>query len=208
VIRDAFLDAADVAASLLQAPELAARWREPSALEGFSVAGLAFHLASQVLNAPAILAEPSASEALALLDYYTLSTWVASGPGSAANAAIRDRGEEAAADLTPAALVARVEEAVKVLRAAVSEAPADQVVVIRERGLAVDDYLYTRTLELTVHTDDLAVSIGVETPQLPPAAAEATIALLARIAVWRHGSVAVLRALSRSERAPASICAL
>jgi len=32
--------------------------------------------------------------------------------------------------------------------------------------------------------------------------------LLCRLAVHRHGAVAVLRALSRAERAPASIAAL
>ncbi|HTF10052.1 MAG TPA: hypothetical protein VK659_17935 [Asanoa sp.] len=46
------------------------------------------------------------------------------------------------------------------------------------------------------------------TPDLPPAATEATVALLARLATWRYGPMAVVRALARKERAPASVAAL
>lgn len=63
-------------------------------------------------------------------------------------------------------------------------------------------------MELVVHGDDLAVSLGVPTPVMPETATEATIALLARIAAWRHGPLAVVRALARQERAPQTIAAL
>lgn len=63
-------------------------------------------------------------------------------------------------------------------------------------------------LELAVHCDDLAHSVGLPTPQLPAPAVETVVDLLSRIALRRHGATNVLRALSRSERAPASISAL
>jgi hypothetical protein len=43
---------------------------------------------------------------------------------------------------------------------------------------------------------------------VPQEATDATIALLARTAAWRHGPLAVVRALARQERAPQTISAL
>ncbi|WP_220182723.1 hypothetical protein [Sphaerisporangium album] len=63
-------------------------------------------------------------------------------------------------------------------------------------------------MELAVHSDDLAVSVGVPTPPLDPGAVDTVIGLLSRLAVRRHGPVNVLRALSRAERAPALINAI
>jgi hypothetical protein len=76
-----------------------------------------------------------------------------------------------------------------------------------EWGLAVDDLLLTRVMELVVHADDLAVSLGIPTPAMPAEATDATIRLLARVAAWRHGPLAVVRALARRERAPETIAA-
>jgi phosphoribosyl-ATP pyrophosphohydrolase len=55
--------------------------------------------------------------------------------------------------------------------------------------------------------DDLAVSIDVETPELPAEAADLVITTLVRIAAAHHGEVQVLRALSRRERAAVTISA-
>ena len=75
-------------------------------------------------------------------------------------------------------------------------------------SLTLEDFLTTRMLEITVHCDDLVYSVGVETPPQPPEAIAAVVTLLARLAVRRHGSTAVLRALSRTERAPGTIAAI
>jgi len=85
--------------------------------------------------------------------------------------------------------------------------PAGRVVAVGDWGLALDDYLVTRLLELVVHMDDLAVSLGTPTPGLPAAATDTKITLLARIAAWRHGPLAVTRALARAERAHGSVAA-
>jgi hypothetical protein len=58
-----------------------------------------------------------------------------------------------------------------------------------------------------VHSDDLALSVGLATPPLPPEVLDPVFTLLTGLAVRRHGPTAVLRALSRSERAPATISA-
>lgn len=62
-------------------------------------------------------------------------------------------------------------------------------------------------MELVVHADDLAVSVAVPTPPLPATTTEPVVDLLSRLAVRRHGSTALIRALARTERAPDTIAA-
>src|SRR5438309_1811510 len=54
--------------------------------------------------------------------------------------------------------------------------------------------------QMTVHADDLAVSVGVEPPRLPFLATTIAIETLVAVARHRHGDIAVLRALARRER--------
>ncbi|MEV6596228.1 maleylpyruvate isomerase N-terminal domain-containing protein [Actinoplanes sp. NPDC051346] len=208
MIRHAFLESAEVAAALLREPVLAERWPRPSALPDFSTGGLARHLANQVIHSVTLLgAEPGAS-AIAVLEHFTGNGWVTSGVDSADNVDIRHRSERAAAATTPERLAGDVDAALSELRVLVPAQPADRIVDLGEWGLTVDDFLLTRVLELVVHADDLAVTLGLPTPPLPDTATEATIQLLSRIAAWRHGPLTVVRALARRERAPASIAAL
>jgi hypothetical protein len=90
-----------------------------------------------------------------------------------------------------------------------ASAPEDRVVLIPWQGwaLSLDDFLLTRMMEIAVHSDDLAVSVGVPAPRLPDTVLQPVIGLLTRLAIRRHGQSAVLSALSRSERAPDSISA-
>jgi hypothetical protein len=83
------------------------------------------------------------------------------------------------------------------------------VVLIPWQGwaLTLDDFLVTRTMEIVVHSDDLAASLEIESPRLPEQVLEPVLTLLTRLAVRRHGQRAVVTALSRSERAPATISA-
>jgi hypothetical protein len=207
--RDDFLSAARSAADLLREPAVAAAWSSPSALPKFGVAGLAGHLAYQVLAVPQALAEPAPREpTISLLEHYGRVQWIEAGIDDEINVRIRRGGEQAAAD-GPAALAARVDAAVDDLTGRLASA-ANRPVRIPLWGpwsLLLDDLLTTRLMELAVHSDDLAVSVGVATPALPQRAVEQVIDLLSRLAVRRHGPTAVLRALSRAERAPATIAA-
>ena len=74
-------------------------------------------------------------------------------------------------------------------------------------SLRLDDFLLTRLVELSVHLDDLATSLGVPGPALSDAVTVPVRHLLVDLAAERHGDVAVLRALSRSERAPRTVSA-
>lgn len=208
MVREAFLSAGETAAALLREPALSTRWSDPSALADLSVAGLARHLANQVTAPASMLAAAPGSSAVPVLEHYTRNTWVTSGIDGEDNVRIRRQGERAVAGTTARALADEVDAALVELRRVVPAEPAGRVVDFHDWGLTVDDFLLTRVMELVVHSDDLAVSIGVPTPEMPAAATEATIQLLARVAAWRHGPLAVVRALARRERAPETIAAL
>jgi len=208
-IRDAYLQAAASAAALLDDQAVAAAWESPSALPEFSVAGLAGHLARQVVAVPRVLGQPvPAGPPATLLEHYDRVPWVGASLDDEANAEIRRGGEDEAAD-GAAALAARIGVAVEALRTALPAEPADRIVHPSwvSWTLTLDDFLVTRMMEIAVHSDDLALSAGVATPELPPAVLDPVFALLTRLAVRRHGPTALLRALSRSERAPATIAA-
>jgi hypothetical protein len=75
-------------------------------------------------------------------------------------------------------------------------------------ALTVDDFLTTRMMEIAVHSDDLAVSVGIDTPESPVRVLHPVYDLLFVLALRRYGHSAILRALSRSERAPATVAAI
>jgi hypothetical protein len=93
-----------------------------------------------------------------------------------------------------------MDRALERLRARLEGEPEGRLVKARDEVLRLDDYLRTRIIELAVHTDDLCVSIGRETPPLPGVAV--AIEALVEVAILRHGELAVLRALARRERDP------
>jgi hypothetical protein len=74
-------------------------------------------------------------------------------------------------------------------------------------SLTTDDFLTTRMMEMVVHGDDLAASVGLPTPTYPDAVIGPVLGLLTTVAVQRHGQTAVVRALSRPQRAPQRISA-
>jgi hypothetical protein len=207
--RQAYLDAATSAVELLAEPAVARGWSEPSALERLSVGGLAAHLGVQVLNVPLALDQGVPDEApVGLLEHYARVAWLGADLDSEANSGIR-AGSESQAAAGAVALVTRVREQVDRLRSRLAAEPPDRVVRLPWTGwsLSLDDLLVTRMMEIAVHSDDLAVSVGVDPPRLPDAVLDPVLDLLTRLSVRRHGSTAVLRALSRAERAPTSIAA-
>lgn len=59
-----------------------------------------------------------------------------------------------------------------------------------------------------MHTDDLALSVGLAAPELPQEVFDPVVAPLVRLAARRHGQAALLRAFTRVERAPATVDAI
>ncbi|MEQ4725316.1 maleylpyruvate isomerase N-terminal domain-containing protein [Nonomuraea sp. B19D2] len=208
-IRQSYLVAAESAVSLLRTPAVAAAWEKPSALTEFSVAGLAGHLAHQLVRVRDVLPpNGQVQEPIGLLEHYSRSPWVQAGLDHESNVSVRRGGQAAAAD-GPVALVERTQALLDQLTAALPAEPADRIVALPWSGwsLRLDDFLLTRLVELVVHSDDLAASVGLDTPELPSSVIDPVVELLARLAVHRHGATAVVRTLSRAERAPATISA-
>jgi hypothetical protein len=209
-VRELYVGVAEAAVDLLASPEVADSWSKPSALAGFSVQGLAGHLAGQIFFLPAVLADPVPDEeVIGLHEYYARAGWIGSELDTPFNAGIRSGGEAEAAD-GPAELVARAAACVESLRYSLPDTPNRPVrrPTWGPWSITFDDFVASRMLELVIHSDDLAYSVGRPTPDFEPAAAQLVVDVLSRIAVRRHGAVDVLRALSRSERAPAGISAL
>ncbi len=209
MMSEAYLFAAASAADLLRQPPVAGSWEQPSALAEFRVSGLAGHLASQVLNVPGVLAgAPAVSEPISLVEHYGRVPWVGAPVDNRANVSVRDSGETIAAVGAPAMLDA-VGETLTELPGVLAAQDPGRAVLLPWTGwaLTLDDYLITRMMEIAVHSDDLAVSVGVPAPLLPDSVMRPVFALLTAVAAQRHGTTAVLRALSRAERAPQSVTA-
>jgi len=206
----AFLDAAATAVRLLERPELAGHWAGASVLPEFSVAGLAGHLFRGMSTVERYLGEPGPggpepSEAepsgagISAARYF--DTVIRSADISdPANQAIRARGEEAAAG-GPAALASDARATLERLTSRLADEGLGRPVrVAGGLVMTLDEYLRTRVVELVVHADDLAASVGVELVPPQPATTAVAIDVLVGVARIRHGDLAVLRALARRER--------
>ena len=208
--RDAYLAAAGQAVALLRKPEVGAAWDQPSALAGMTVGGLAGHLAHQIFSVGSALEEPASEVApIPLLEHYARAVWINAPLDGEVNVGIRARGERIGSE-GPQPLWERARAAFAELQKNLAGLSGDQAVVMPQTGwaLSLDDFLITRMMELAVHMDDLAVSVGLAAPELPDAAFDPVLVLLARLAARRHGQAALLRALTRVERAPVAINAI
>lgn len=208
-IRSLYLDLAGNAVDLIAQPAVDAQWQKESALAGFSIGGLASHLGTQLFTVANVLAAPEPDEEpLPLLEHYARVRWIGTGLDSEANVSIRRQGEDAAGG-GAAALADRAGATLDELRDTIAAEPAGRVVLIPwgPWALTLDTFLTTRMMEIAVHSDDLAVSVGIPTPPLRAEATDIVLQLLTQLAVRRHGPTAVMRALSRAERAPETIAA-
>jgi len=93
------------------------------------------------------------------------------------------------------------------LGAAIDAAGPTTYVPWQDCALRTDDFLVVRLMEIVVHADDLACSVGVASPAFSPEVLEPVLALLAALAARRRGQDAVLRALSRHQRSAGSVSA-
>jgi len=199
LIRRVFLQTIAATRPVIASLEVARRWDEPSALREFSVRGLAGHLVRAVLTVDSYLErpEPGDEAPISAATYYANLDPDISSPR---NVAIRQRGEELA-DGGPERLITEFDQVVCRLEERLRHEPDDRLVTVAgDDTMRLNDYLATRIVELAVHVDDLALSVGLAPPALPAGALEITIDTLVDIARYRHGNLAVLRALSRHER--------
>lgn len=170
-------------------------------LPAFSVGGLAGHLARAVLQVDAFLDQPEPEPdvpAISAGRYYGDLTGT-TDLESPLNVGVRQRGM-AVAEEGHAALVQRTRRTLDRLHDRLPAEPPGRRVTALGRVLLLDEYLLTRLVELTVHVEDLALSLGVETPWMPEEAWRDAVTTLMDAALQRHAAPAVLRALTRRER--------
>jgi hypothetical protein len=205
-VRAAFLDTADLAASVLGRPEVARFWDAPSALRLLSVRGLAGHLLRGATTVEVYLDRPEPTgEPIDAAEYYNRALPEDDDITTPIHTAIRERGESQAA-AGPRRLAEDAAEACARLRGRLATEPVGRLMsVYKETVIRLEDYLRTRLVELTLHIDDLCVSVGIPTPEMPGAATSTAIETLLEVARLRHGDVALLRALARRERDPAAV---
>lgn len=210
-----FLSCAHAAADLIASPEVAGSWEEPSALEGYTVAGLAGHLARAVLVVERYLdaaddGSGAPSDAADLIDasgYFAAVLGDHDPLDSELHRGVRDRGTETAAD-GPAALAATVRATTERLRGWLDDATLQRpIAVFGGSWMRLERYLGTRLVELVVHIDDLAVSVDA-TPDIDEDACRVVAGILAETAARRQGGVTAVRALARRERHPDALRAL
>jgi Mycothiol maleylpyruvate isomerase N-terminal domain len=203
--RTSFLEAAEVAVELLRRPEVAGRWSEPGASTGMTVGAVAAHLVSSGIEMLVPLLEvegPPGTRVLEPSRYYSGQSLDLDHEG---HHDVRQRAR-AGAGRGAAALAADAAAAVTGLTVRLSEQPEGRrVLVLGAFDMTLDGFLVTRLVELLAHTDDLAASAGVATPELPPGAVALVVTCLTDVARRRHGDIAVLRTLARQERSTAGV---
>jgi len=206
-IKDYFFSTARTALALMRAPQVAENWGKPSALPEFGVSGLTGHIAYQVIPLPDMISAPLPAEPpVPLMEHYARAGWVDLDVDSEFHTRIRNGGENIASD-GHEALCARVDATLAELEKTLGD---DRPVRMPHWGpwsVGLDDFLVTRIMELVVHSDDLAVSVGVDTPEFPRPVIETVVDLLSRMALNKHPAIDVVRAFSRKERAPQDITA-
>jgi len=202
------VDAARIAQELASRPEVAETWTAESACAGMTVGGLTHHLVRQAVVLTELLGAPPSGETIPLLEHYEQAPWVKGGHDDPANVAVRTRSDEQAA-VGVEAVLAEARAALDRLPELLAAPRDPDAVLIPWQGwaLTVDDLVTTRLMETVVHSDDLAASVGLPTPEFPEPALTPVLGLLAGVAVRRHGQVAVVRALSRPQRAPEDVSA-
>lgn len=204
-----FLEAAAAALEVVRRPAVTDGWSRPSALPAMTVGALAGHLAGQVAATETTLDHPVEGPGpVPVLEHYTKVAWRGAPLDQETNQTIRNAAARAASvgagELHRSALAAldRLRDRLPGMSGRTLVQPP-----WTSWSLLLDDFLHTRLVELTVHLDDLLASVGGDAAPLPDTATVPVRHLLVDLAAQRHGDVAVLRALSRAERAPGTIAA-
>lgn len=198
-VRRAYLDSYRALRSLAAAPELTTKWETESVLQDFSVRGLAGHLIVRTGWAVLDYLEIDVPPGTQPIDAEAYFATVLGRMGTEEHKEVRVRGE-AAAPNGPEALLETYDDAVRGLDRLGTVPPDRLMQVFGGLVMRIDDYLVTRIVEILVHADDLALSLGVDVPDFPGQAWDLATEHLLKVARLQHGDRAVLMAFARRER--------
>ena len=197
-----FLEALPHVSALIAEPALAERWTDESALAKMTVGSLACHLTRQVVVAHQLLSRPTDCPVLegGADEHYARAAWTkTTSPDDPENdrSGYDEEALEGVLKLRETAATAATQ-----VTTMLTEGTASAVAGLPWQGWALsrDAFLLTRMLEIVVHSDDLALSLGVPTPEFGAAVFEPVVQLLVRLSVRRNGQSAVVSTLTRRER--------
>lgn len=168
-----------------------ARWDRPG-LGEWDVRSLVGHTSRALLTLEMYLARPAQTAMLrSAADYFRAASALATGPEVAARG--RDAGIALGVDpqSSLAAIAARV---VPLIQAK----DGTELLTTLAGGMRLQDYLPTRTFELTVHTADLARALGFPL-DLPGTAAAEALRIVSELAIREgHAGAFLLAATGRT----------
>ncbi len=212
-VAKAFREATEAFAEVLKGPEVELAWAEPSALEGYTVGGIVAHVNAAIGWTVRLLELPVPLDVrpMSRADFLGFCHSLKIGPAGAGrhplHDVLRDQFEQAARkgmESTRDKFLGLTERLAERLEGESGERAVD----LRPTAplvLRIGDWMPSRIVELVVHGDDLATSVGIDPPPVPDAAAAVTIDHLMATARAAHGDLAVIRALARRERADAAV---
>ena len=208
VDRRVVVSAIDHVSSLVRRPEVAQAWGQESSCAGMTVGGLTRHLISQpVLVVTLLQTGPGAdAEKIGILEHYARAAWVREDLDGETNQTIRESSDHQASEGVDAA-IAVLDDALGQVATALADPAPTTFIPWQGWALPTDDFLVTRLMEMVVHSDDLAASVDVAAPEFGPDVLDPVLRLLTALSVRRHGQDAVVRTLTRPQRAPSTITA-
>lgn len=204
IARDGFWAGVEAADAILRTPSLEGAWDDASALPELTTGALAAHLVRAVGTLATYASSATGSVAqgpgISAAEYFVAVIDDPADLWSPVNQGVRQRSRDDAAP-GHAAVLERWRQATSTARQALDTLADDHLLAVAAGlVLTLDQYLRTRIVELVVHTDDLALSLGLEPPTPAPEAAGAAVHTLLDVARLRHGELGILRAMSRRDR--------
>jgi hypothetical protein len=205
--RTVFFGATSSVADLIASPAVGDQWGEWSCLQGFTVGGLVGHIVRSVQALVDLLERPLPEGARVVTPAQFFGVNKRKGLVLDPIAKfIVDDGENRA-KFGQGAVVGTFRELVGQAEEVLGNLTAMTIIPtirIPDGVTSLGIYLTTRVVELVVHGDDLASSVGIDW-QPPFEAGALAIGILVQIASEQHGPIEVLRVLARSERAASDV---
>jgi uncharacterized protein (TIGR03083 family) len=165
---DGLRDALGVFGALVVEPAVVESWSTPSALPGYTVGGIAGHVLSLIVGMEKRI-ESGTRDA----DAIPYTQWYGGAlSGTAVDSRLISAGEELAA-AGPKEVAASFVKAKERLPRFLRRTPRDFVVPLASvpgSGVVLTDFVRTRFVEIAVHGNDIAVSVGLPRPAFPPIA--------------------------------------
>lgn len=191
---------------LVASPEVGAAWRAPSALERMSVGAVAAHglgALDDILD-HCERPEPATARHLGIVEYYRAARLDRREDINLEGHSFIIRSAEEKADQGQAAVVDHARAMLDQLRWVLPAMDPDKLVYLPRQppmGGPLAMMVANRTIELAAHMDDVAVSVGLPTPPITPAAGSMIFTVLVSIARRMNTDLELMRAMARTERA-------